>query len=664
MAARVAEGQAEVAESMVTVAAMQRAAALLRHEFAVQSLVFLRNRPLSSELWYRLAHLIRGVSETYLRYAIELSFLAEQSYEFEVDKRVNVIRFDYDVSEVSRMLAADFLLADLDTLEQDLLVGERTRQQPVRYIVSLAREFPESLRELRESGSTIFTIPLEGVERRIPGFYNLRIGSTELIPIALMDRTRFGVEMTHLGASQVRLRAMPDSPRTSTATHHLNEPDITSWLPGLDAEWPVKIRIYGAETAVFSGITTDTVATDAAFSFAASAQRGAFEHRGVAGSRRIDMSMSENKIVPGSLTDFLIAFNLNGYHNPVLRDAIDRAPRGAAVATQWLSARTYFPDAFYRFQQTGTMRWDVRDGLSVLGSRAGALRNGGVMLVPAARRPSFGHAITSHVLVFEVAANGNLSTLNEIPAIALMPTGLHLDATVALGEGANAHWSFDEGATWQTGGTVAYDYRRPGSYEITLRIERSQRLSEHQIALATSDVAVLESPLLVRPTVQTGTGDGTPVTVGLTRVVASAQPVDDETNTIWKIPGRVAAVGPNVQFDLVPGRYALSMATIRSLRSRFYNLQRYLPSQAIDVVTLTAVSNRRFDEHGNDITASPNALTTHLFGAGAIGPGDLWSLELPLADNPSLRTVSRAGAEEASLREIQDAILILEYETD
>jgi hypothetical protein len=70
------------------------------------------------------------VADTYLRYAIELAFLAEQAYEFEADKRINVIRFDYDQSEGGAYLAADFLMRDLDTLEQDLLVTQ-DRQEPL-----------------------------------------------------------------------------------------------------------------------------------------------------------------------------------------------------------------------------------------------------------------------------------------------------------------------------------------------------------------------------------------------------------------------------------------------------------------------------------------------------------------------------------------------------
>jgi hypothetical protein len=191
---------------------LQRQAALLRHEFALENLNFMRNRTLNAELWYRLSGAIRSVSETYLRYAIELAFLAEQSYEFEANKRTNVIRFDYDVSELGDMLAGDFLLRDLDTLEQYLIVGQRLRQQQVCYVLSLAREFSEALQELRDNEQMIFSLRLEQLERRFPGLFNLRITSVEVLPVALMDPTRFSLELTHVGTGQVRLKAQPDTP--------------------------------------------------------------------------------------------------------------------------------------------------------------------------------------------------------------------------------------------------------------------------------------------------------------------------------------------------------------------------------------------------------------------------------------------------------------------
>ena len=151
-AAEVARAQLAVAQAGLVVAGLQRQAALLRHEFAIENLQYLRNRTLNAEQWFRLANAIRGVADTYLRYAIELAFLSEQAYEFEADKRINVIRFDYDQSEVGAYLAADFLLSDLDTIEQDFIVNQRQRQQQVRYVLSMAREFPAALEELRENG--------------------------------------------------------------------------------------------------------------------------------------------------------------------------------------------------------------------------------------------------------------------------------------------------------------------------------------------------------------------------------------------------------------------------------------------------------------------------------------------------------------------------------
>ena len=147
-----------------------------------------------------------ALSDTYLHYAIEIAFLAQQGYNFESDKRLDVIRFDYDLSDVGAMLAADFLLRDLDTLEQDLVVSQQTRLQEVRYVLSMAREFPETLRTLADVGEVMFSMRLEQLERHFPGLVNLRISSVDVQPVALMDPTRVSLELTHLGSGMIRLK--------------------------------------------------------------------------------------------------------------------------------------------------------------------------------------------------------------------------------------------------------------------------------------------------------------------------------------------------------------------------------------------------------------------------------------------------------------------------
>src|SRR5262249_26735197 len=158
---------------------------------------------------YRLAGGIRSVADCYLRNAIEMSFLAQQAFNFELDRRLNIIRFDYDQSDVGAMLAGDFLLRDLDTLEQELITSQQTRQQQVRYVLSMARDCPETLQLLAETGAAMFSLRLEQLERHFPGLLALRISGVDLQPVALMDPTRVSLELTHLGTGMVRLKGQP-----------------------------------------------------------------------------------------------------------------------------------------------------------------------------------------------------------------------------------------------------------------------------------------------------------------------------------------------------------------------------------------------------------------------------------------------------------------------
>lgn len=394
-AATVAAAQLEVARQNVVIASLQRTAALTRHEFAVQNVIFLRERALNAELWYRLAELIRRVGQTYLRRAIELAFLAEQAYEFEADKKMNVIRFDYDVSETAGLLAGDFLLNDLDALEQDLVVNQRLRQQHVRYVVSLARDVPSALQQLRETGSAVFTLPLRQLEERFPGLYRLRIGSVDVLPVALMDPTRFSVELTYTGMSQIRVKGPSVATVGST---------VASWLPALDGVWPVKLRLSGAQTVVFSGLTRAD--EQAAFPVIMASQRNAFEGEGAAASWYLDMSMRENQVDPRTVADVLVTFELSGYYDAALRNSLETAAgQRPSVLTQYLSGRQVFADAFYEFSRTGTMEWQVTGDMLSLTPPIGTARNVGIILPPTQRPPQFGRLMCTYRVTVQAADN-------------------------------------------------------------------------------------------------------------------------------------------------------------------------------------------------------------------------------------------------------------------
>lgn len=675
-AAEIAKAQLKVAEAGLVIAGLQRQAALLRHEFAVQNLQFSRNRVLNAEQWYRLVTAIRSVSETYLRYAIELAFLAEQAYEFEADKRLNVIRFDYDFSEAGDFLAADFLLRDLDTLEHDLVITQRQRQQQVRYVLSMAREFPEALQEIRDRGKTTFSLRLEQLEKRFPGLYNIRIGAVDVLPIALMDSTRFSLELTHLGTSQVRLKAQPDtlSGTSSPSPANVNDLPIAQgdWLADLQEDWPAKLRVTGPETAVFSGLTRQDAS--AVFPLASAGQRHAFEALGAAAAWQVDFSARENQVVPSTLADLLITLTLSGYHDAGLRQAIDRAPHDSIATTRFISARTTFPDARYEFSRSGRMVWKLtRDQLTLTDS-LGALRNVAVSLLPVPEKANYFGRVMSHCEVqIRITSTGGVEVLHEIPQVRFTLGGsdaqLALTAQATLASGAEVTWDFGDGSARQAGPTQQHRYGKPGRYIVTLRVVRNGRLSEF-----TSDVMVSRShqerltpPVTAFPMLRRETGAGIPN--GHTRVVGIVDgPADDPVIANWRIGDQRSPKGNRATFDLKPGQYTLVFTAVRILKARMYCRQRHLSGSVFELKGFSLASNRRFDPSGAETTGTgqnppANPVTKHLFAPGALSPVDEWTVEFPLADNACLRSVSASDVEQYGLTEIQDLVLGLEYET-
>ena len=674
----VAQSQLAVAQAGLAVAGLQRQAALLRHEFALQNLEFLRNRVLNAEQWYRLAAAIRSVSETYLRYSVELAFLAEQAYEFEADKRINVIRFDYDLSEVGDFLAADFLMRDLDTLEQDLIVTQRQRQQQVRYVLSMAREFPEALQAIRDTGKTTFNLRLEQLEKRFPGLYNLRIGAVDVLPVALLDSTRFSLELIHLGTSQVRLKAQPDTPPGTPSSSPLNTNDLPvpagGWLAGLQEAWPIKLRVTGPETDVYSGLTRQDAS--AVFAFATTSQRHAFEALGAAAAWQVDFTARGNQVVPDSLADLLITFTLSGYHDFELRAAIDAAMPQMTALTSFLSARQGFPDAFYDFSRTGRMVWKVPREMLTLTDDLGHLRNIGFSLRPGVPDVHFSRLMTRLRVNFRINESGGVasgvSLFTVVPQTSVTQTApLTVAVRAALNTATELAWDFGDGSPiLRSSGTTpiapaegAHTYAKPGRYVLKLRCFQHESLSEFRISILVSRNQKLGDPLIVF--LPRFTFDTTAKSLTITTGGA----VQQAGRILWRV-GDLTAEGNSATFTLKPGHHTLDFAAVRKLNFKAYGAQRYVNGVApLPLGGLNATTNRTFDENGKETngTGTPplparNKLAKRLFGRGEISPEDVWTFELISEEILGLPAGTAIGAEELDLSEIQDVILSMEYD--
>jgi hypothetical protein len=656
LAAEVATKKLAVDQAGLIVAGLQRQAAILRHEFAIQNLNYLRNQTLNADQWFRIANGIRSVSDTYLRYAMELAFLAQQAYNFEADKRLDVIRFDYDLSDVGAMLAADFLLRDLDSLERDLVVSQQSRQQQIRYVLSMAREFPETLRDLAETGEATFSMRLEQLERRFPGLANLRFSSVDLQPLALMDSSRFSVELTHVGVGMVRLKAQP-------GTSPLNSTDLApdgDWLSNVGTDWPVKVHSSGPETAVFSGLSKQEAAS---LSSITANERGAFEGLPGASAWKIDMSMKENRVVPNSLADVLITFTLSGYYDGTLRDVVEHTPRKPLATTTWISGHESFPDAYYQFNRTGRMDWQITSDFLALQGPLGELQNLGVLCVPSQKRPELGRMMCSFPLEFEVDSTGAIKQLREFPTFSFSTNGLAL-SVLNIPAGATVTFDFGDGTGLLDSTSLPHTYAKPGRYEVLVRIAVDGRLTEYRAAVVVSRQNTVQLPCIAIPSLQTTVADGK------AKIRPSLQvPSGEALAASWRIDGVAPDKGSNpttFTVDLPEAgktrRYVLRFTASRPLQARFYSQQRYVPMVLHVLDGLHLATNRTFDvTTGDEITTNLNPFGQHVFGGAALSPTDRWTLEFPPDENPCLVSVSSLDTKQHDLGELADAFLALEY---
>lgn len=649
----VAEAQLGVAEAGLVVAGLERQAGLLRHAFALQNLQFLYDRTLGTEQWYRLARAIRGVADIYLRRAIEAAFLAQQAYNFEADKRLSVIRFDYALSDVGAMLAADFLSRDLDGLEQDLLSTAQTRRQAVRYVLSLARDRPELLATLAEDGSAIFVVRLEELERHFPGLVDLRLASVDVQLVALMDPTRVTAELTQLGAGRLRLTAQP----TDSILDISDIAPADDWLGSAATPWPTKIHVSGPETAVFTGLSPrDQAAVDTI----TAAERGAFEGLAGASSWRLEISARENQIVPDTLSDVIVTFVMTGTYDPSFKQVVMASaatPRPFAT-TRLISARRDLPDSYYGLAHEARADFPIAERMLALTGTPNALRNLAVILPLVGDGPELGRCYCRYPISI-VVSSGTVVVQTALPELTMTATGLALACSYTGAAGTDVTWDFGDGSLIASGASVQHTYARPGPYEVLTRLARNGELFEYRSSHVLSAAHPMTGPLVVVPTFSAGTvsTQGTvPVTISPPAALAGVS-LDCRTGATRKW----APSGP-VQLDLVPGSYVLTFLAIRDFSARLYGKQRYLPDEKLTIVHGALATNRTFDAlTGAETTSAPNNFSVHVFGGRTISPVDRWTVELPVADNPFLASVSSADVADVDASELADAVLALEF---
>jgi len=176
----------------------------LNTQAALQQLAVFNSEQFTPELWNRLASEMKALSANYLAQAVSIARLMERAYAFEIGEPVNLIKPTYTRSDLSGLLAGDFLLRDIDAFTV-FRIAQTQKKQPVKEVISLADRFPvQFMRDFQRSGRMAFHTSLSDFDRTFPGSYQHRIRRVELVVEGLIGNGGLHGTLVNTGLAYTR----------------------------------------------------------------------------------------------------------------------------------------------------------------------------------------------------------------------------------------------------------------------------------------------------------------------------------------------------------------------------------------------------------------------------------------------------------------------------
>ena len=332
------QAQAELGAAQARRAAAQagRAVAQLRATQAAQNLAAFDAQTFTPDVWHRMGDAMARISQRYFWMALRTARLMQQAYNFETDQALRLIKGDYSTDEVRGLLGADALLADIQTFTYELITQTAGKPQPLRRTISLAERYPYGFeRQLRTTGALDFETRIEDFDFQYPGTYAGRLEAVEVELDGIVPVRGVSGTLTNAGISAYR-----------TPASLWTDPDSRG----------LKFRIQPQETLVLSDYTARQ---DALLVPPDTRMRRVMQGAGLASTWRLELPREVNDIDFGALTDVRITFYYRARFDPALvarvraelasLPALNERQRG--IPLRWI-----YPDAFFAFQDTGTLR--------------------------------------------------------------------------------------------------------------------------------------------------------------------------------------------------------------------------------------------------------------------------------------------------------------------
>jgi hypothetical protein len=416
------QAQQELAAAQARVAAAQAAAnaAAVRTNSALQLVAAFDQQRFTPDVWNAMGEKMEQLSQRYLVMALDVAKRMQRAYNFENDLSRSIIRADYSTDAVHGMLAADALMADVQSFTYDQITSTAPKAQPVRQTISLATRYPFLFEtQLRSSGRMQFQTDLDDFDSVYPGTYAGRIAHVEIAVDGVVPAQGVTGTLTNAGISHYRVPA------------------------ALVPAGAVKHRVQASETLVISDYDPRT---DALMVDPDNRQRRIFEGAGLASTWTLELPKDVNTLDFAALTDIRLTFSYQARFDPDLKSGVladlagrpDAHSRQRPVPLRWL-----FPDAFFSFYSTGILAFSL--GRSDFGATETEPRLASLSLVtvttPAARAGGVVFTATAPgaaAVTVTTDADGTV----PVASLAAACTGQSAigDYRIELAAGANPGW--------------------------------------------------------------------------------------------------------------------------------------------------------------------------------------------------------------------------------
>ena len=339
----VALSQAEQQRAVlgVELARLQRVQAAATLAYAQSNLEFATAKALSADFWFAAARRTREFAQRYLDAAIRMAFLTEQAFEFAASRRIDRIKFDYASSD--NRLAADALLADLDSIEAERIFSSEETEVPVRYVIPLRiRDLP-SFETLKRTGTIRFDTTIAELDLAHPGTYFHRLLDVEVEIHALTTPTGIRGTLTKGGLSWLRFPSDDSGPAANV---------VQDWITDTPTRYRLAPLVREERSLVLSSF--DTRRDSLVMRGANGSRLGLLEGDGCGSTWTLTFDPASNDFDLATLTDVNIVLYFTAKHDPALEEAV-RLERQKGIArgtflferTLGYSFQESQPDTFY-----------------------------------------------------------------------------------------------------------------------------------------------------------------------------------------------------------------------------------------------------------------------------------------------------------------------------